>query len=133
MCCRCNGSGCCKDCSCRKADTACITSLLLRNGRCTNQNTCSNPVSQSLSQVDSGPVTLSFSQASLDTEAQTITNMDGLVHEDLLLTTSCSLPSFRSTSCTSTAIDNAYSRIVHWRPNLFIVPSGACGKHFVYR
>ena len=31
----------------------------------------------------------------------------------------------------STAIDNAYSRTVHWRQNLFKVPSGACGKRFV--
>ena len=31
----------------------------------------------------------------------------------------------------STAIDNAYSWIVHWRQNLFKVPSGACGKRFV--
>ena len=79
----------------------------------------------------------------MDTEAHTITNMDGQVHEDLLLTTSHSFPSFRSTSCSntmwqdltgeefSTAIDNAYSRIVHWRQNLFKVPSGACGKCFV--
>ena len=34
------------------------------------------------SQADSGLVTLSFFQASLDTEAHTITNMDGQVHED---------------------------------------------------
>ena len=28
-------------------------------------------------------------------------------------------------------IDEAYSQIVHWRPNLFKVPSGSCGKQFV--
>ena len=29
------------------------------------------------------------------------------------------------------AINNAYTQVVHWRPNLFKVPSGACGKQFV--
>ena len=29
------------------------------------------------------------------------------------------------------AIDNAYTLVVQWRPNLFKVPSGACGKQFV--
>ena len=29
------------------------------------------------------------------------------------------------------AIDDAYSQVVHWRPNLFKIPSGACGKQFV--
>lgn len=28
-------------------------------------------------------------------------------------------------------IDDAYAQVVHWRPNLFKVPSGACGKQFV--
>ena len=28
-------------------------------------------------------------------------------------------------------IDDAYAQIVHWRSNLFKVPSGACGKQFV--
>ena len=29
------------------------------------------------------------------------------------------------------AIDDAYSQVVHWRPILFKIPSGACGKQFV--
>lgn len=29
------------------------------------------------------------------------------------------------------AFDDAYSQVVHWRPNLFKIPSGACGKQFV--
>ena len=28
-------------------------------------------------------------------------------------------------------IDDAYAQVVHWQPNLFKIPSGACGKHFV--
>ena len=31
------------------------------------------------------------------------------------------------------AIDDAYSQVVHWRPNLFKIPSGACGKQFVVK
>ena len=30
-----------------------------------------------------------------------------------------------------TSIDDAYSQIVHWIPNLFMLPSGNCGKKFV--
>ena len=28
-----------------------------------------------------------------------------------------------------TSIDNTYSQIVHWIPNLFMLPSGNCGKN----
>ena len=28
-------------------------------------------------------------------------------------------------------IDDAYGEVVHWRPNLFKVPFGACGKQVV--
>ena len=31
----------------------------------------------------------------------------------------------------ATAIDSAYDQIVHWKSNLFKVPSGASGKRFV--
>ena len=31
----------------------------------------------------------------------------------------------------SDAIDDAYGQIVHWRPNLFMVPSGNSGKQFI--
>ena len=31
----------------------------------------------------------------------------------------------------SKMIDDAYAEVVHWRPNLFKIPSGACGKQFV--
>ena len=53
------------------------------------------------------------------------------------------LPAFKpmsSINCTwgdlsghdfSNKIDDAYSQIVHWKPNFFKVPSGASGKHFV--
>ena len=29
------------------------------------------------------------------------------------------------------AIDEAYSQTVHWIPNLFMLPSGNCGKQFI--
>ena len=29
------------------------------------------------------------------------------------------------------AIDDAYAQVIHWRPNLFKIPSGACGKQLV--
>ena len=53
------------------------------------------------------------------------------------------LPSFKPTSSMDSSwgdlsgeeftkmIDDAYAQVVHWRPNLFKVPSGACGKQFV--
>ena len=28
-------------------------------------------------------------------------------------------------------IGDAYAQVLHWRPNLFKAPSGACGKQFV--
>ena len=53
------------------------------------------------------------------------------------------LPPFKETTCDNTkwqdlsgqefsvAIDEAYSQTVHWIPNLFMLPSGNCGKQFI--
>ena len=73
--------------------------------------------------------------------------MDGGVNEINTAITSMdvtqTLPLFKSVSRMSSswgdvseneftkAIDSAYAQVVHWRPNLFKVPSGACGKQFV--
>ena len=55
----------------------------------------------------------------------------------------CSLPSFVATTLSdftwhnssgadlAILFDDLYSKIVHWRPNLFTVPTGSTGKAFV--
>ena len=79
--------------------------------------------------------------------ANASTIMDGGVNEiDTAITSidvTQTLPSFKSVSIMSSswgdlsedefrkAIASAYAQVVHWRPNLFKVPSGACGKQFV--
>ena len=39
VCCRCNGSGRCKACSCVKSGRQCVSCLPARNGHCSNQGT----------------------------------------------------------------------------------------------
>ena len=154
VCCRCNGSGHCKTCSCVKSGKPCLDCLPSRNGHCNNNNethTSTNSEHHPPMLLPPIPPSLATT-ATLDSprylaEATTPSpNMDMLdaILDDVTPDThALALPSFKPMSCLnctwgdlsgqefSDAIDNAYSQMVHWRPNLFKVPSGTSGKHLV--
>ena len=78
-----------------------------------------------------------------DMEIPTIASDPGDVSDELNVTTSYELPPFSEMSASqftwgnrdgasfTVAVENAYNQAVHWRQNLFKVPSGKAGKQFV--
>ena len=156
ICCRCNGSGRCISCSCVKSGRVCIDCLPSRKGHCCNSAptpTTSNVAGQELSLspgVDTPVTAVLGSQDSLlcsvrEANASASATFDGIILETLDPTTASEriLPSFRPVMNMSSSwgdlsseeftkvMDDAYAQVVHWRPNLFKVPSGASGKKFV--
>ena len=145
VCCRCNGSGRCKNCSCSRSGTACTDCLPSKRGRC--RNTRQEPTlasdlertkhaSQQMPAPDSDheegisqPRLMSASDPDLE-QPQTAHTSEQVR----------ALPQFNPMSCDnaswqtrtgrefSDAIEDAYSQVVHWKRNLFMVPSGAQGK-----
>ena len=179
VCCRCNGSGRCKACSCVKSGRQCVNCLPARNGHCSNLGilTSVNPeqtssiiqdpsdaflesalnvaITVDLTPPPALPMPLSSRHTSPTTrnlpDVHTTRDPSDAIFDSpssVSLTTvdrtpPPSLPAFKPMSCLnctwgdlsgqecSNALDNAYSLTVNWRPNLFKVPSGSSGKHFV--
>ena len=72
VCCRCNGSGRCKACSCVKSGRSCVDCLPSRNGHCSNHGMHTSAVDPS--------VQLSFSLSSLDAPRTDGTNTCSATH-----------------------------------------------------
>ena len=153
QCCRCNGSGRCKNCSCVKAGKACIDCLPNKRQVCLNQPT-QPPLAQPLSLPSSAnpSTSLSLSPSTAEGGMQLVEPKRLL---DLMPTTEHSsnsiadgltcvggLPNFEppanpkftwrdmdSTSFTR-LLDSAYDETVHWKKNCFKIPQGNAGKSF---
>ena len=151
-CCRCNRSGRCRNCSCAKSGKTCQGCLPQRLGNCTNASQPLQPL-QSLQRSPTGPSqSMSMSPLSLSNQnvttipetpnasANTISPLDEVSQTRSSMNITWPLPAlqppnFMWGSCSGeilcTRIEQAYEEVVHWRRNLFQVPSGAAGKAFV--
>ena len=165
VCCRCNASGRCKNCSCRKVNKQCSNCLPCRLSHCENLPT-TNPETQKTPKRTSQPVGIGndLPEVTVETQVRETTSIpetqEILVssppHSDVLESqaahelreedaeTSVSHlppfpPSSDSTFCWgnvdgetfSCALNGIYDEIVHWKRNLFKVPSGKAGTAFV--
>ncbi len=146
VCCRCNGSGRCKGCSCSKAGQLCTNCLPLRKGRCGNHRDV--PLTQTKITPSSQAMDITISPDAIGNEAPPNSEEQALDQRDPeppehpsmeirslpsytpILRTISSWQGFSGEEF-GNAIDEAYSQIVHWIPNLFMLPSGNCGKQFV--
>ena len=166
VCCRCNGSGSCKNCSCRKANSSCSNCLPLRRGHCTNTDqqlprpsTDNAPASRQTlpsslhtpdnegieppaiappetgeapQRAEAGPSLTTDSAAKNVTPSNVTPSLSATANDstiaDLPQFTPLSTPNFRwadmDGEAFSHSVDRGYEEIVHWRRNLFKVPSG---------
>ena len=179
VCCRCNASGSCKNCSCKKANRTCLNCLPHRRGRCANSEpqlpppvtdptpTCPIPPSSlhtsvsvdedrfftppeapepartqlSLTPAILTPASLpailtpAISTSAILPANLTPTISTSAIIADLPPFVPISTPNFRwgdvDGETFACSINRSYEVIVHWRWNLFKVPSGKAGKAFV--
>ena len=192
-CCRCNASGCCTNCSCKKANRVCVNCLPFRQGHCKNppnpdtteaaeqgsEQHTDIPQSETHDQDQASPRDGGNGPVLMPTPTPTSENLTPQV--DTSLTTTASQlprPTTKSTEQQPTgpmvtsipdnpsrdppplplpplpvympashptfrwgdkdgktfinSIELCYSEIVHWRKNLFRVPTGKAGKAFVH-
>ena len=136
-CCQCNRTGLCRNCASVKAGRLCSSCLPSRLSSCLN--THQSPSHSSVSVPTSPPL----SSTTLPTIAISLPS-DPLIayHSDCTLSIP-DLPPFEplddplfawgsldGESCVS-IINECYSTAVHWKPNLFRIPSGNVGEAFI--
>ena len=138
ICCRCNGSGRCRSCSCARSQGSCIDCLPLRRGHCENAPvptpdlTDNQTVEENNHPTHDVSITSSVSPVSQDSPAP-----NDELQSTLHLPDAVSLgdPNFMWGDMTGEAfsllIDKAYNEIVHYKSNLFGIPRGRAGTLFV--
>ena len=152
-CCRCNKTGRCSNCSCVKAGKLCHSCLPGRLSQC-NNNTTTTTTTQfnsnskiqtntianntSVSSTIAATTTTSTTTTPSTNEAQNL-NVNSSKQKselgDLPVFVSMADPiftwgSYDSNSFTE-SLQLAYTKVVHWKPNLFKLPQGKAGKSFV--
>ena len=125
-CYKCTATGCCGNCACVKANRKCHGCLPSRQGHCRKSDIdrTSSPSSLTSSSNSCPPMSSATSPLSL---------RSSLSVSSLALHRSS--PGFtwgtKDEASFMQELDWAYSTIVHWKRNLFRVPSGNVGKPFV--
>lgn len=151
-CCLCNGNGRCKSCKCVKVGTACVNCGPATVDRCLNKL----PVLPlSTSQSTSSPLSMRHTlsttvQANINTSQRLpwTPNSIGISDDEepdhvlaqcdraVRMTGETPRLNFSWGELDGTEfachLDRAYDEIVHWRRNIFSVPSGSEGKEFVH-
>ena len=149
QCCRCNGSGRCRSCFCVKNKQSCTNCLPGKTSRCENwhQPTISQaPVSDAPVTVNDHERTLELPNNELETEigpegppmADNAPDDHYQTNPDTELLPSFApmqSPTFHWGDVEGVVFDcdiqNCYKEIVHWKRNLFKVPSGRASKSFI--
>ena len=146
--CRCNGRGCCRSCVCVKSGLRCIDCFPSRNGHCANQKTMADYEQDYCRTLSPLPTSIAVHTNS-DAEAENgpdNSHLDGAILDDVnglpfggtgAPDHHYSLPPFipvtrgnytwgdLSGQEFTSLVNEAYSQVVHWRPNFFKVPSGS--------
>ena len=122
-CCRCNKSGTCANCVCVRNGAFCINCLPGRLNNCRNASG-SPSIPPSLNN-ESGPV--STDVESLPSNSETAVPLNPPPPPVQCDFTWAKLDG----KAFSQLMTNIYNEIVHWRRNVFLIPSGAAGKDFV--
>ena len=144
-CCRCNGTGRCRNCSCRKGGKSCTNCFPSKKGTCENlvPTTVNESVPASSQDCFATPITSDSSDNEItfsnEHEAEN-SDTQPTPHDTILAKANpiyrkLSAPNFIWSSVDGVSfmelIDEAYHEIVQWRPNLFPLPTRSSSNHFV--
>ena len=142
-CCRCNGNGRCRNYRCVRSGSACFNCLPFRRGHCENceearEDLSPRPAVSSI-QLDIDALPFSEEASELSSSSDESAAVDSPVSES-----ESTLPSFVRIADNlnfvwgdvdgttfSSLLDQVYNEIVHWRRNIFPLPTGRGGKMFV--
>ena len=159
-CCRCNRTGWCRNCSCRKASKNCQSCLPARLGHCLNQTaTATATIALASSTTSCGDFTNQSSQSPRNSQVPVSISLStlGNSHGDLFRgedseientifdgqSSIPDLPAFEPMSSpaflwgeidsatTISTITSAYREVMQWKKHLFPVPWGNVGSAFV--
>ena len=141
-CCRCNRSGKCRSCVCAKSGKRCATCLPARRGNCQNHTVGDPALNTVANDQENEPRTNEFTTPSHLTSCpckEEVPLPEAAENYESNEFLPCYTPVhdliFRwgelSGEKGGHEISKAYKEVVHWRRNLFKIPSGGQGKTFV--
>ena len=154
QCCRCNGKGKCLNCTCKKSGMKCTDCLPSKKNQCKNlvtsdiSNSSGNPNSGLSSTFNPPPVQTSASPPPAEITFGPATSQTDVTSPSFTPTQppprpTPRLPLYKPATSDDfrwgdkpgevfrSLVNDAYSEIVHWKPNLFKVPTGKAGNQFV--
>ena len=140
-CCRCNRSGCCKNCCCVKQRRVSTSCLPLRLGNCTNLGRRPTVRSESPNVIhfesENGVCNRNLRSSPEKESSPLCVDRDSRSREppNLLAFTPMAPSRFLRGDLDSETfilrLNSAYSTVVHWKRNIFAIPSGKVGTAFV--
>ena len=131
LCCTCNTRGRCLNCACAKNGQSCSNSQPNRVGKCTNQEANQQiPSERNLSDSPAQQDNV-FDDPVQDPSQPTVQNNYDLPPFLPLETPNFRWNQFVDGQTFMNSVDKAYQEIVHWRHNIFSLPSGKAGQEFV--
>ena len=145
-CCRCKSSGQCKNCCCVKLKKKCSNCVPSRLNHCLNQQSFVSDTDS-----DENCANVVSNQCVIDPKESTPTTADSQNKIETLFPQNAEarrrpppLPTFNDitnsnftwndkidTKSFIKSVNEAYNEIIHWRQNLFMVPSGKEGQAFI--
>ena len=134
-CCRCSRSGVCSNCVCKRSGRTCTDCLPGESNRCVNRDhTSPNGVGSHClsSAIDNSPQTTVSTDIASSVGVSTIRQPIVTTQHETTHATTMGFSWGKLTGeefCRK--IGESYEVIVHWRRNLFLIPSGSSGKVFV--
>ena len=140
LCCRCNRSGRCRNCSFVKAGSPCQSCLPQCLGNCSNNRSTITPITTPLQISFQTPEHHSTVSTATPNEGSPMNTQDKSEHEGPPPIMPVSPPAQQPRNFHwgphegdefYSIISNVYEEVIHWRRNVFLVPSGSTGKAFV--
>ena len=134
LCCRCNRTGSCRGCACVKAGKRCSNCLPSKLGSCLNVSSSVTPTQQqdpiSCPPCNSNPAPVSYSSLPPPVPTPSPVSPCSPPPPEPISTANFQWGEHDGSSV-GLAVESAYAEAVHWRRNIFMIPSGKAGKDYV--
>lgn len=126
-CCRCMKTGSCIRCSCAVSGTVCTECYPSTKGRCQNQPLQLDPEHDLNTNMIQSPPHEAVDRLPL--QSSNMLSLPGFIPKcELRFLWGCLEDINGDAVCE--VIDSVYNEVVNWKPNLFKIPLGNCGKSF---
>lgn len=122
----------CKGCACVKAGSRCVNCLPIKLGKCQNYKSAPAPQVTTVPTSNTALLTTISDSSSSTINSNAMSQADSQPHyyppNNLWISLG---ENTLGKPCSYNIINSSYDEVIHWKPNLFLVPYGSAGTSFV--